>query len=185
LARREGEAIVFLNELRHRANTALSLRIPLTRSDLPAAKAASGQEGSFQGRDYRGVDVLADLRAVPDSPWFLVAKVDTDEILAEARYHAGMIALFVFLCILFAAATTAVAYRQRQVGLYRDLYRSEHLYRSERRRREAQEEFRAILYSIGDAVITTDSEGQVRQMNPVAEQLTGWPDRLAGSRSLR
>jgi len=37
-----------------------------------------------------------------------------------------------------------------------------------------EEELRATLYSIGDAVISTDIEGRVVRMNPVAEQLTGW-----------
>ena len=38
----------------------------------------------------------------------------------------------------------------------------------------SEERFRVTLYSIGDAVIATDAEGQVEFMNPVAEQLTGW-----------
>ncbi|HOW74379.1 MAG TPA: GAF domain-containing protein [Candidatus Competibacteraceae bacterium] len=170
LVRREGEEVVFLNELRHQANTALSRRAPLTQSDLPAARAALGQQGQFQGHDYRNVDVLADLRPVPGSSWFLVTKVDTDEILAEARYRARMITLLVLMGILLAAAATAIVYRRRQIGLYRDLYLMG------QRQREAQEEFRTTLYSIGDAVITTDPEGRIRQMNPVAEQLTGWPE---------
>src|ERR1700726_2989004 len=33
---------------------------------------------------------------------------------------------------------------------------------------------RVTLASIGDAVITTDTEGQVTFLNPVAESLTGW-----------
>jgi PAS domain S-box-containing protein len=35
---------------------------------------------------------------------------------------------------------------------------------------------KATLYSIGDAVITTDTGGIIEQMNHVAEQLTGWPE---------
>ena len=168
LVQREGDAIIYLNELRHRANTVLTLRAPLARNDIPAVQAALGRQGFFQGKDYRDVQVLADLRPVPGSPWFLVAKVDAEEILAEARYHAGMVALFVLLGILLAGALTALAYRRRQTGLYRNLYRLE------RRQREAQEEFRTTLYSIGDAVITTDQAGRVRRMNLVAERLTGW-----------
>lgn len=178
LVRQEGDTVVFLNELRHQANTALTLRVPLTQSDLPAAQAAFGQQGLFQGKDYRDVEVLAHLRPVPGTSWFLVAKVDTEEILAEARYHAGIVALFVLLGILLAAAMTIMAYRRRQAGLYRDLYRSE------QEQRETQEEFRTTLYSIGDAVITTDEAGRIRQMNPVAEQLTGWPEAEARDQPL-
>ena len=178
LVQREGDVIVYLNELRHRANTALSLRTPLAQTNLPAAQAALGRQGLFQGRDYRDVEVLADLRPVPGLPWFLVAKVDTEEILAEARYHAGIVALFVLLGILLTGAMTTLAYRRRQADLYRDRYRLE------RQRREAQEEFRITLYSIGDAVITTDDAGRIRQMNPVAEQLTGWPEAEARDQPL-
>ena len=168
LVRRDGEAVLYLNELRHRTNTALSLRIPLTRLDLPAVQAVLGKRGVWQGKDYRGVDVLADLRPIPESAWFMVAKVDTDEILAEARYRVGAISFFIALLILLAGAVTAHAYRGRQSNLYWNLYEAE------RERAEAQEEFRATLYSIGDAVITTDKAGRVKRMNRVAEQLTGW-----------
>src|SRR5215471_20041411 len=34
--------------------------------------------------------------------------------------------------------------------------------------------FETALASIGDGVITTDPEGRVTLLNPVAEQLTGW-----------
>ena len=178
LVRREGDTVVFLNELRHQANTALSPRAPLTQGDLPAVQAVLGRQGLFQGQDYHGVEVLADLRPVPGSPWFLVTKVDADEILAEARHHAAMIALFVLLSLLLAAAVTAFAYRRRQAGLYLDLYRLE------RRQRQVREEFRATLYSIGDGVIATDRESRVRRMNRVAEQLTGWPETEARGKPL-
>ena len=73
---------------------------------------------------------------------------------------------------------TAYAYRLRQLHLYQALFRSE------RDQREAQEEFRTTLYSIGDAVITTDTAGRVKQMNPVAEQLTGWAEKEAAGKPI-
>ena len=170
LVRRDGEEVLFLNDLRHRPDSALSLREPLTRHDLPAVQAVLGKEGIFQGKDYRGVEVLAALRPIAGSPWFMVAKVDASEILAEARYRGGIVALFAALFIVLAGSVTAYGYRYRQVRLYRDLYRSE------REQRVALSEFRTTLYSIGDAVITTDVEGLVKQMNPVAERLTGWQE---------
>jgi diguanylate cyclase (GGDEF)-like protein/PAS domain S-box-containing protein len=38
-----------------------------------------------------------------------------------------------------------------------------------------KERAEVTLASIGDAVITTDEQGKVTYLNPVAEQLTGWP----------
>jgi PAS domain S-box-containing protein len=40
---------------------------------------------------------------------------------------------------------------------------------------EQREWLRVTLSSIGDAVITTDTHGDVTFLNPVAENLTGWP----------
>ena len=50
---------------------------------------------------------------------------------------------------------------------------------SERKRLQQQihndkEQFRTTLLSVGDAVISTDANGRVEVMNPVAESLTGW-----------
>ncbi len=51
---------------------------------------------------------------------------------------------------------------------------------TERRRAEIavhaeKERAQVTLQSIGDAVITTDAEGLIDYLNPVAERLTGWP----------
>lgn len=40
--------------------------------------------------------------------------------------------------------------------------------------RISEENLSVTLNSIGDAVLTTDAEGKVTRLNPIAEQLTGW-----------
>lgn len=46
-------------------------------------------------------------------------------------------------------------------------------------------ELRATLYSIGDAVISTDIQGRVLIMNPVAEKLTGWKEEEARGKPIQ
>ncbi|WP_246522719.1 ATP-binding protein [Gemmata palustris] len=50
--------------------------------------------------------------------------------------------------------------------------------------REQREWFRTTLGSVGDAIIATDTAGNVTFLNPVAEKLTGWPTADAVGRSL-
>ena len=47
---------------------------------------------------------------------------------------------------------------------------------------QAKERAQVTLQSIGDAVITTDSDGRIDYLNPVAESLTGWENREAQGR---
>lgn len=49
---------------------------------------------------------------------------------------------------------------------------------------DQHELLRVTLKSIGDAVITTDANGQVRWLNPVAERMTGWSSQEAKGRLL-
>ncbi len=50
--------------------------------------------------------------------------------------------------------------------------------------RQQREWLRVTLVSIGDAVITTDTEGRVTFLNPVAESLTGWGQEQAQGQPL-
>jgi PAS domain S-box-containing protein len=61
---------------------------------------------------------------------------------------------------------------------------AESIYRSRDRADQQRESLRIILESIGDAVITTDAEGRVTLLNPVAATLTGWTPAEAAGRPL-
>jgi PAS domain S-box-containing protein len=179
LVRREGDQVLFLNKMRFQPDSALTMQIPLSENEVPAVRAALGGTGMFEGIDYRGVEVLADIRSVPDTPWFLVAKVDADEILAEARYR-GLATLFIVgLFIVITGLMAAFMASSRRKNLYMTLFTAE------REHRQMLEEFRATLRGIGDGVIATDAEGRVRHMNPIAEELTGWSEAEAAGHQLK
>ena len=55
---------------------------------------------------------------------------------------------------------------------------------AEEGRRQQQEWLRVTLASIGDAVIATDTEGNVTFLNPIAERLTGWRQKEAEGQPL-
>ena len=58
------------------------------------------------------------------------------------------------------------------------------LRRAHRRTQTERELLRTTLASIGDAVVTTDTEGRVTYLNATAESLTGWPQAEAIGRPL-
>ena len=168
LVRRDGEDVLFLNDLRRQEAAALTLRIPLSRTDVPAVQAVLGRQGVLQGHDYRGVEVLSVLKAVPDSPWFLVAKVDTAEVFALWRSLSVLIVAVFVLLAAGAVALVVLFWQQNEKAHYQALLQAETALRA------SEERYRTTLLSVGDAVIATNAEGQVEFLNPVAEVLTGW-----------
>ena len=82
LVRKQGDSALVLNELRHRRETALQFRLPLSIPDLPAATALrTNQAGTMPGRDYRGVEVLSAYQTVNAEGWRIIVKIDRSEVL--------------------------------------------------------------------------------------------------------
>ncbi|MGD1074779.1 MAG: ATP-binding protein [Thermodesulfovibrionales bacterium] len=112
LIRREGNEVLYLNDVRHRKGTALTLRLPSSDKHLPAAMAAQGKEGILEGIDYRGTQVLAAVRTIPDSPWSVVSKVDKEEVYAPIRGRLWNVMIVIGLCILSAGAGGVLIWRR-------------------------------------------------------------------------
>ncbi len=145
LVEREGDHVLFLNDLRYQNNTALNLTIPLSQTNVPAVMAVLGTTGAFEGKDYRGIDVISVLEPVPGSPWFMVAKVDTDEAFAGWRSSSALIIALVTGSIVGALIVVGLLWQRRQKNYYHSLYTAE----AERSRAEA--ELAAALQKLKDA----------------------------------
>jgi PAS domain S-box-containing protein len=134
LIEREGDHVLFLNDLRYQNNTALNLTIPLSRTDVPAVMGVLGSTGAFTGRDYRGVDVISVLEPVPGSPWFMVAKVDSAEAYSVWRSNAALIIVLTAASLAGAIIIIGLVWQRRQKYYFWSLYTAE----AERGREEVQ-----------------------------------------------
>ena len=182
LFRRDGDQILFLNELRHRADTALRLRLPVAGNNLLAGQVLRGEAKlgrPAEGVDYRGVPILGVVRTVPGTDWFLVAKVDQEEIYTEAIGDVLWIALAGLLA-LFVAVAGAFLYRQRQ-----ELSFSLREGRVQAEKLRALQLLEAIAEGSTDTIFVKDIEGRyllfnreaARAMGRTPEQVLGRDDR--------
>ena len=108
----------------------------------------------------------------------MVAKADKKELFSDLYFRTGMIIVFVFLIILFAITGLIWIYQFRQKILYKQLYEKD------KALKESHEEFKTTFYSIGDGIITADSEGKIKQMNPLAVELTGYTEEESAGKPL-
>ncbi|HMK50758.1 MAG TPA: PAS domain S-box protein, partial [Thermodesulfovibrionales bacterium] len=159
LVRREGDEVIFLNDLRHKSGTALSLRFPADRKDLPAAMAVQGKKGVIEGIDYRGIPVVAALQAVPDSPWFLVAKVDMAEIYEPNRILFRLIGLLTGLLIMASGLSVVLFWRHQQLQF------SEGQSRTEKSRMEILQKYEHLTKYANDIILLVDREHKIIDAN--------------------
>lgn len=173
----EQDSIVYLNNLRHIQNRPLEFKASTTESKLPGVIALTGYKGVTEGIDYRGKEVFAYVSEIKGTPWFLVSKIDKDELLSELPKLAIYIASIVLVTILLTIVSVLFFNHQKQISTYKELISKE------KDLWQHQEKFKVIMESIGEGVMTIDLSGKVQYLNHRAEELTGWKLRDAKGRA--
>ncbi|HEY4744820.1 MAG TPA: response regulator [Desulfuromonadaceae bacterium] len=196
LVERDATDVLFLNELRHRKDSAMNLRLPISRKDLPAGRAVLGQATVAGGGDYRGVRVLAATRTIPGSPWSIVAKVDTAEIYLPVTRRAWFVVVMGSTLIIAAGLGMYLWWVSRRERYIRRLYEAELELTAEQARAEEalrkvysdlevrveertaelsleRNKLKGILDAMHDGVYIADQQYRVVYMNPVIEREFG------------
>jgi PAS domain S-box-containing protein len=176
LVRREGDEILFLNELRHKKSAALTLRLPINTRQLPAAMAISGAEGAIDGIDYRGRPVLAITSKIPDSPWYFICKTDTEEIYLSLRDDTYMLLIIVGVSIALLAVGIGFFWWQRQAEFYRTQYKAE------LERKALTQHYDYVSKYANDIILLVDKDLRIVEANDRAIQAYGFArDELLGT----
>ncbi len=169
---RHGDRVVNISDTRHVADGAGRFSEVAATSRLPVARVLNGEviEGQVvHAIDYRGVPVLAVVRSVKGTNWWMVSKIDLDEADQPAWQSArGTLA---------AAALTLLG-----IGLAARLWSQRRLVADAQRERDEQRSrlqtlglLEAIARSASDAIFAKDLEGRYVFYNRAASLRIGRP----------
>lgn len=166
LVRKEGDYVLFLNELRHKKHTALSMKLPINQPKLPAAIAASGLEGVLEGIDYRGVKVLAVIENIPNTSWHLVAKVDEKEAYYPIKRETLRVCILAFLLVIISIAFIALVWNRQVMRFYRVQYEIEaRRVKMEQALCESSEEWARTFNAVPDLIFIQDKNNSILRAN--------------------
>ncbi|MBI5766238.1 MAG: PAS domain S-box protein [Verrucomicrobia bacterium] len=160
LFRRDGDAVLYLSELRHRPGAALKLRVPVSDPHLLAAMALrGGQDELLEGRDYRGMPVMGVACAVDRTPWMLLSKIEVSEAYAAVRAEALKVGAGLVMVLSIVSLGVGVAWRQHRHGLVtRQLA-------VEQAQRELAQRLGLVMQQANDAIILFDDAANVVEFN--------------------
>ncbi len=165
LIRRDGDAVLFLNELRHEQQTALLKRIPLAMGGVLAVQALAPDHSPsllLDGVDYRGMPVMGVAQTVAGTSWYLIAKADREEIFSAARKDTMWIVFASVMTWLLAVAFVVLFFQRRELQTVQEqaarLRAEEALQRSETR-------YEALVDPAVDALFVHTYDGRFIEVN--------------------
>ncbi len=146
--------ILFLNKLRHTPNTALEYRIPLTNTALPAVQVAEGKKGIIVGNDYRNVKTIAYGSAIPETDWYLLAKIDYSEAFRSLNLQLLYIGLIIVLLTIISPIIIMFIIKTHDFNI------SHRLYQVEKEKNATNSFFRFVINNIPQRIFWKDTDSK-------------------------
>lgn len=160
LVRQEGTEVVILTNPTRGPALAGQRRPAAALGFAPVSRPGSAP-AVVERADYRGVPVISVLRAVPDSPWTLVVKVDQSEAYAPSQRQARTAALLVLVLLGAVGMAGVFVLRERHAALLRRALDTERQTRSHQAEIMAgQARLSATLDAIPDPMFELGLDGR-------------------------
>jgi len=175
LVRREGNDVLYMNELRHKQDTAMKLRLKISdHAILPSARALMGEDNISEGKSYQGIKVIAASRNVKGTSWYMIAQVDKSELFSPLKRRIWLTVFAALMLIVGTALVIALLERRnntewlrRQLLLEKDKTKLQDDYQKIAR------EWRTTFDSISDVIWLLDADSKVIRTNESATKMWG------------
>ena len=170
LVTRDGDDVLFLNELRYKKDTALKLRLPIKSGDsghiIPTVEMlGKGYYGSLEAFDYRDKPTLAYNIAVPDTSWGMVVKMDTEEVLEHVRRLQTAVWIVALFFTLGAGVILWTWWKKQKIEQM-----------AHQKLADMAENLRvsAIAFETHEAIVITDCHPKILRVNQAFQDITGY-----------
>ena len=182
LLRKDGDSVLYLNELRHQKNTALNLKLPVGNKNLLAAKVVNGFEGIAEGVDYRKIPVVGSLSKIRGMPWYMVAKIDEKEIQAPLKRFIYITGSAIVLLILIVVSVFGLLIWNQQLKFYKQQLNNElDRKKAEDALRESENKFRQTFDLSPVGIVMVGLDKRFLHCNGAFSQSLGYlPEELVG-----
>lgn len=168
LFRIENERVVFLNELKHKDSVPLNFSIPYRDTNFWGSTELVNFHGLIDSRDYRGEDVLALIKKVPDSNWYLKIKIDKAEVLSPIRQETTT---YILMLVLVAALLLLFAY---QMWKMKNITHLEKLLAVESEKNRLQKVYDQVSQNANDSIFLLDENLTIIEANEIALRTYGY-----------
>ena len=166
LVRADGENALFLNELRHNKAKSMSLRMNI--KDNPrvlASQALQGKLGITEGTDYRGEAVIGVISKIKYHPWYMITKIDQEEIYSPLRVRGWFTGGVILLLIVVSGLAVGLQARKRDLAI----------------NEKVTSEWQATFDSVHDVVWLLDNNYKIVRTNRACSVILGKePEEIIG-----
>ncbi|MGA2406526.1 MAG: PAS domain S-box protein [Bacteroidales bacterium] len=182
LLRKDGDSVLYLNELRHQKNTALNLKLPVDHKNLLAAKVVNGFEGIAEGVDYRKIPVVGSLSKIRGMPWYMVAKIDEKEIQAPLKRFIYITGSAIVLLILIVVSVFGLLIWNQRLRFYKQQLNNElDRKKAEDALRDSENKFRQTFDLSPVGIVMVGLDKRFLRCNGAFSQSLGYlPEELVG-----
>jgi PAS domain S-box-containing protein len=153
------DSIVYLSEMKYLSFAPFTFRKSVTQEKLAAAMAVRGYLQTSEAIDYRGVPVIASMKKVPQSSWFLLAKTDKDEIYEGLSDELRSVIIIIVLMIITSLFLCGALWWQQRLRFYREKVETE------QNRQALVKHYDYILKFANDLILLLDKDYTIIEAN--------------------
>ncbi len=97
IIRKQNDSVLFVSPVRFNSSPAMTLKLPIRKGGLLSGATEKDFSKIISGKDYRDVNVLADIRKISGTTWHIVTKQDISEILEPLHFRLITVGVIIFL----------------------------------------------------------------------------------------